>query len=250
MGKYLDSTGLTYLWSKLKDYFQAKLVSGTNIKTINGNSLLGSGNIDISGGGSTDVIVLGENTAISTLSTSVTKVSMSTTTFNEGSGFSRTNGGIECLKSGIIHVVGKVRFSDGFTANDYLVAKLTNGNTEIAQGRTRIPFTVANSDVWVEAYTEVSANDYIYLQALNASGARGKVPASLSSLSAAYVTTGSGGGSDYVISQEVIDAFQMFLPQDIQQEPGVADVIDGTVTSLDDLAVVFTYIMGDIYSRL
>lgn len=31
---------------------QNTLVSGTNIKTINGNSLLGSGNITISGGGS------------------------------------------------------------------------------------------------------------------------------------------------------------------------------------------------------
>lgn len=35
------------------DNFQSKLVSGTNIKTINNQSLLGSGNIDISGGGGT-----------------------------------------------------------------------------------------------------------------------------------------------------------------------------------------------------
>jgi hypothetical protein len=33
---------------------QETLVSGTNIKTINGNSILGSGNITISGGGTTD----------------------------------------------------------------------------------------------------------------------------------------------------------------------------------------------------
>lgn len=49
--KYLDSTGLSYFWGKLKAYFQPKLVSGTNIKTINNTSLLGSGNIAISGGG-------------------------------------------------------------------------------------------------------------------------------------------------------------------------------------------------------
>ena len=49
--EYLDKTGLTYFWSKLKDYFQVKLVSGTNIKTINNTRLLGSGNIDLSGGG-------------------------------------------------------------------------------------------------------------------------------------------------------------------------------------------------------
>lgn len=49
--KYLDSSGLAYFWGKLKDKFQDKLVSGTNIKTINSESLLGSGNIDIQGGG-------------------------------------------------------------------------------------------------------------------------------------------------------------------------------------------------------
>lgn len=47
--EYLDKAGLTYLWSKLKAYFQVKLVSGTNIKTVNNNSLLGSGNISITG---------------------------------------------------------------------------------------------------------------------------------------------------------------------------------------------------------
>lgn len=38
---------------------QATLVSGTNIKTINNESILGSGNISISGGSSTDVQVNG-----------------------------------------------------------------------------------------------------------------------------------------------------------------------------------------------
>ena len=38
---------------------QDTLVSGTNIKTINNNSILGSGNINISGGGSTDVQING-----------------------------------------------------------------------------------------------------------------------------------------------------------------------------------------------
>lgn len=63
--KYLDSTGLSHLWSKLKDYFQPKLVSGTNIKTINNTSLLGSGNISISGGSvSTDLFSV-QNVSIS-----------------------------------------------------------------------------------------------------------------------------------------------------------------------------------------
>lgn len=38
--------------NELIDYKQDALVSGTNIKTINNQSLLGSGNIDIQGGGS------------------------------------------------------------------------------------------------------------------------------------------------------------------------------------------------------
>lgn len=50
--KYLDDAGVLYFWGKLKAYFQPKLVSGTNIKTINNTSLLGSGNISISSGAS------------------------------------------------------------------------------------------------------------------------------------------------------------------------------------------------------
>lgn len=64
---FLDATGITTLVTKLKEYFalnsalesveseldgkQDTLVSGTNIKTINNESLLGSGNITIQGGG-------------------------------------------------------------------------------------------------------------------------------------------------------------------------------------------------------
>ena len=50
---YLDKNGLTYFWSKIKSALTGKqdtLVSGTNIKTINNTSLLGSGNILINDG--------------------------------------------------------------------------------------------------------------------------------------------------------------------------------------------------------
>jgi hypothetical protein len=39
------------LGNLITDYYQPKLVSGTNIKTINGTSVLGSGNITVPGGG-------------------------------------------------------------------------------------------------------------------------------------------------------------------------------------------------------
>lgn len=48
MAKYLDKTGLTNLWNKIKDKFQLKLVSGTNIKTVDNQSIVGSGNINLS----------------------------------------------------------------------------------------------------------------------------------------------------------------------------------------------------------
>lgn len=64
MGKYLDSTGLAHLIGKIKTALsgkQATLVSGTNIKTINNESLLGSGNISVGGGGSDVTGVKGDS---------------------------------------------------------------------------------------------------------------------------------------------------------------------------------------------
>lgn len=52
MAKYLDSVGLSKAFDLIKGSIASKqdtLVSGTNIKTINNTSLLGSGNISISG---------------------------------------------------------------------------------------------------------------------------------------------------------------------------------------------------------
>lgn len=49
---YLDNSGLSHVITKLKAIIASKqdaLVSGTNIKTVNGTSLLGSGNISITG---------------------------------------------------------------------------------------------------------------------------------------------------------------------------------------------------------
>lgn len=44
---FLDSSGITRLCADLKTRFQEKLVSGSNIKTINNSSILGSGNLSI-----------------------------------------------------------------------------------------------------------------------------------------------------------------------------------------------------------
>lgn len=54
MENFFRESGVKWLWEKIKTLLstkQDKLVSGTNIKTINGNSLLGSGDVVIVGGG-------------------------------------------------------------------------------------------------------------------------------------------------------------------------------------------------------
>lgn len=53
MAKYLDKDGLTYYDGKIKAVVnkkQDKLVSGQNIKTVNGQSILGSGDVTVGGG--------------------------------------------------------------------------------------------------------------------------------------------------------------------------------------------------------
>lgn len=45
--EFLDIVGLGHSWAISKSYFQVKLYSGVNIKTINGQDILGAGNLTI-----------------------------------------------------------------------------------------------------------------------------------------------------------------------------------------------------------
>lgn len=57
---YLNRTGLAYFWNKIKSALAGKqetLVSGSNIKTINGGSILGSGNLEVGAVAMTDAQV-------------------------------------------------------------------------------------------------------------------------------------------------------------------------------------------------
>lgn len=50
--EYLDNNGLLYFWGKIANRLDDKqdtLTSGTNIKTINNQSILGSGNLSVTG---------------------------------------------------------------------------------------------------------------------------------------------------------------------------------------------------------
>ena len=96
---------------------------------------------------------------------------------------------IKCLYAGIVHITASVRFNDGFTANDYLMARLYNSTQSavIQTGRIRTPTQVFNGDVIVDAYAKVNANDEIILQVENATGSRGNVTGSETSVTACYI---------------------------------------------------------------
>ena len=58
---FVESENVQDAITELGNCKQVMLVSGANIKTINGESILGSGNIEIQGGGSTDITLKNEN---------------------------------------------------------------------------------------------------------------------------------------------------------------------------------------------
>ena len=93
MAKYLDKDGLTYYDGKIKAVVnkkQDKLVSGQNIKTINGQSVLGSGDIPV-GGGSAGVSSIGGKTGAITLGDGLTIIEQTLKCTNIGSVRSETS---------------------------------------------------------------------------------------------------------------------------------------------------------------
>lgn len=83
---------------------QDKLVSGTNIKTINGNSLLGSGDITIEGGSGGGIETLTGSTRLSNLAQGVYLIAPSTVIYYYGatgtSSFTLSSGGVLSISDG------------------------------------------------------------------------------------------------------------------------------------------------------
>lgn len=76
---FLDGNGVTTLVRKLKTKFQETLVSGTNIKTVNGDSILGSGDLTVGG---TDILTDSYDASTKTLTLSI----LNGSTINNASG--------------------------------------------------------------------------------------------------------------------------------------------------------------------
>lgn len=171
--KYLDDTGMSYFWGKLKAYFQEKLVSGTNIKTINNTSVLGSGNIALP-----TKIAISSGASEQSLTTSLAIVQNSSTTINRGS-FTLTNdGGWRCPEAGIVLVEG---FATAYSLNTGDNLQLAVGTYRSGTGWVKESVSVRNGGVTpLSLYIgtiafPVEANDIVYLRMANATATRGKV---------------------------------------------------------------------------
>lgn len=81
-GSTISSSGEADLGTVITDISgkQDTLVSGTNIKTINSESILGSGNIDISGGSSTDVQINGTSIVSDNVANIITNTAYNSST--------------------------------------------------------------------------------------------------------------------------------------------------------------------------
>jgi len=157
-----------------------------------------SGNVDAAGKYKSNgaqigsVMKLHGSSFSSPLSTSYKTINLATTPdINTGNAFSAASNGIKCLYAGTVHLVGKIRFNDSFTANDYVVGQIynTTAGSGIQTARIRSAFAVFNGDVWINAYATVSANDVLLLRAENATGGRGTVTVAECSLTACYVSS-------------------------------------------------------------
>lgn len=138
---------------------QDKLTSGTNIKTINGESVLGSGNIAIQSGGSSINYCSGRGSGTMSGTSSPAKVSVSLNVLSSPEYFTSVSGGIKCMKGGVIMVSGSVYYT---TSNSGRYgAYIYNGITEITS--TYVNLTASAAVSCAPLITTVSAGDIIYL---------------------------------------------------------------------------------------
>lgn len=149
---------------------QDALVSGTNIKTINGESVLGSGNIEIQGGGGNVKVCSARGNANASLSSaSLTKLNLNTLIVNsDTNSFNLYNGGIRCLKNGIVAVSGALYQST--TAATSMGAYIYINSNEKTSGYTYVGTSGSFSFDIAVSYFEVSAGDVFYLYGRNYAG--------------------------------------------------------------------------------
>lgn len=158
---------------------QDTLVSGTNIKTINNESLLGSGNITVGGGATKNILKASLHSNYSITSSGNKKLTMADTDFQQGSALSISSGGIK-IGAGItkVKVSGSVYFGTGVNAGDSLRATIFKNDTDTT---IAFDFARAGTSGTYECRTiipvpiTVQENDILYLYGNNATGGRGTI---------------------------------------------------------------------------
>lgn len=117
---------------------QETLVSGTNIKTINNNSLLGSGNITISGGGSsTDVQINGTSIVVSDVANILTE-----TAYDSSTNKIATMSDLPTVPTNI----------SSFNNDSGYITGISSGDVTTALGFT--PYDASNPSGYISSYTE------------------------------------------------------------------------------------------------
>lgn len=205
--KYLDSSGLSYFWDKLKAFFQEKLVSGTNIKTINSNSVLGSGDISIS----PDVVYCTCGTAAATAAKVATIVT----------------GSLASLTTGCQAIV---KFTN---ANGVASPTLKVGSTDakaIRRYGTTAPSTSAASS-WNAGSCVLFVYDGSYWYIAN------YLNSTYSEISVANITNGKGSTTGLVTGRRAKSAVEAFAPvKDVTV--GGTSVMNGTTAEVPSIPSV------------
>ena len=148
---------------------QDALVSGTNIKTINGETILGSGNISIQGGGGGGSLAAcsANNTTSGTVATSNDPQTVVTLNrFNvrtDANAFSFSGGGIKCEKAGVVQINASIylRVGSSSAATGTSGCYVRKNGTEIASN-----YSYTNNAYNTKGCTkiiEVAAGDVITL---------------------------------------------------------------------------------------
>lgn len=198
MAAYLDKTGLTYLWSKIKTALagkQDKLTSGENIKTVNNQSILGSGNITITGGGDTSSCVhkTGDETVggEKTFTDGIAVPDASHILYSgSGGGGGQEQGFTRGSKTTTVVFDGSTVIFDGFSEEPkaFYIRRVIDTNDSIGSGVASVISVVGDSEILTGVHTTGSQHNYssAYTKQYNDGSLRVTAPSGVSFSAGTY----------------------------------------------------------------
>ena len=147
--QYIGQEGPYYTKSEtdsLLQYKQDTLVSGTNIKTINGTTILGSGNIDVGGGGTSDYNSLSNKPQINSTELSGNK--------------SLNDLGIQS-EIDSSHKLSSDLVDDTNNTNKFVTSSdITNWNGKIDSSRVKSAYSTTSGDLYDITYLNTNLIDF------------------------------------------------------------------------------------------